>query len=220
MSADSEQVAEYLKSHPEFFEANAAWLADIHIPHPHGGRAISIGERQVVTLREKNRLLESKLSELITFGEENDALAEKVHRYALAIVAARDFDGVLAAVYGQMQDNFHVPHTLVRLWPPAPPAGGRPETEPTPPDVRELIAALKTPYCGQHAVYETNRWFGEAAPHLKSFAIVRLGGDAAFGALLLASEDAQRFYPEMGTVFLARLGELTGAAIAARLAGG
>jgi hypothetical protein len=63
-------------------------------------------------------------------------------------------------------------------------------------------------------VYEVNRWFGEDGPRLRSFALAPLG-TPAFGLLVLASEDAGRFYPAMGTVYLARLAELAGAALQA-----
>ena len=46
-------VAAYLKEHPDFFENYADVVADVMIPHPHGGRAISISERQILTLRER-----------------------------------------------------------------------------------------------------------------------------------------------------------------------
>ena len=62
---NAEAVAEYLKQHVEFFEQYADLLAEIYVPHPHGGHAIPIAERQIVTLREKNGQLESKLRELI-----------------------------------------------------------------------------------------------------------------------------------------------------------
>lgn len=219
MSLSPEHIAEYLKNHPDFFEENITLLTDIAIPHPHGGRAISIGERQVLALREKNRIIETKLSELLRFGEENDALSEKIHRFACALIGTRTLNDVLGTVDAQMNDTFFVPHALVRLWHPALPTDGRPETEETNREVRDFVAAMKAPYCGAHAVYETNRWFGEAAPHLKSFAMVKLNGEQTFGVLLLASEDAQRFYPEMGTLYLARIGELIGAAVDGRISG-
>ena len=65
---------------------------------------------------------------------------------------------------------------------------------------------------------DTAEWFGEAAAHLRSFAYVALKQERAFGLLALASEDAQRFYPEMGTLYLKRLGDMTAAALARCLA--
>ena len=85
---EASEVADYLKENPGFFEQYADLLAEIFVPHPHGGRAIPIAERQIVTLREKNTQLETKLQELIQFGTENDAISEKLHRSTLALFAA------------------------------------------------------------------------------------------------------------------------------------
>ena len=75
----SEDVARYLHDHPEFFDQYADMLALVTLPDPHSGRAISITEKQLFNLRDKVRTLESKLVELIGFGEENDAIGGKVH---------------------------------------------------------------------------------------------------------------------------------------------
>jgi hypothetical protein len=109
-------VAQYLKAHPEFFEQYADLLADIFIPHPHGGHAISITERQILTLREKGRLLESKLAELLQFGEENDAIGEKVHRLGTALIDAANRDQALERFAYNLTEDFAVPHVAVRVW--------------------------------------------------------------------------------------------------------
>ena len=57
---DASAVAEYLKQNPKFFEDYADVIAEIFVPHPHGGHAIPIAERQILTLREKNDELESR----------------------------------------------------------------------------------------------------------------------------------------------------------------
>src|SRR4051812_11806217 len=75
-SMTPDAVASYLQEHPEFFEQYADMLAEIYLPHPHGGRAIPISERQILTLRERSRQLETRLREIIQFGEENDAIGE------------------------------------------------------------------------------------------------------------------------------------------------
>jgi uncharacterized protein YigA (DUF484 family) len=84
---DGQQILTFLQENPEFFEQYADELAEIMLPHPYGGRAISLNERQVLALREKNKLLEDKLAELIRFGEENDVISDKVHRLAVALLS-------------------------------------------------------------------------------------------------------------------------------------
>jgi uncharacterized protein YigA (DUF484 family) len=206
-------VAIYLKQHPEFFEQYADFLAEISIPHPHGGRAIPISERQILTLRERSKQLEGKLQELIEYGEENDVLGEKLHRLALVMLAARDLEAVSESLYSSLGEDFAVPHVALRLWPEGA-ISPLPEFSPVSDGAREFAESLANPYCGARAILDTSSWFGEAAALLKSFAYVALKNDGkTVGLLAFASEDAQRFYPEMGTLYLQRLGELITAAV-------
>lgn len=209
-----EQVADYLRQNPGFFEQNVDLLVNIQIPHPHGGRAVSIVERQLVAVREKTRLLEEKLRELIAFGEENDALSGKVHRLACRLIEAGGLEATLDVAYLDLLDHFAVPHVAVRLWGVA---EADPETQEfgdVGAEMRDFTARMAAPYCGGHAVYESQAWFGDAAPHLRSFALVALRREGqAFGVLALASEDPQRFYAEMGTLYLERIGELLACAL-------
>lgn len=211
-----EEVAAYLKEHSEFFEQYADLLAEIYIPHPHGGRAIPISERQILTLREKNRQIEGKLREMIQFGEENDAISEKVHRLSVALLAASSIRGVLNAVYLNLREDFAVPHVALRMWRGAS-HSELPEFKPVSDTSREFAASLAGPHCSGHAMVDTAGLFGEASAHLRSFSYLPLRDGETFGVLALASEDPQRFYPEMGTLYLKRLGDLVGAAIAGHL---
>ncbi len=210
----AEQVAEFLKQNPGFFENHVDILIDLQIPHPHGGRAVSIGERQLVAVREKSRLLEDKLRELIQFGEENDALSGKVQRLACRLMEATSLDAALDTLYLDLLDHFAVPHVAARLWSVAEENPDTREFAAVATEMRQCVAQMTVPYCGHHAVYESQSWFGEAAPHLKSFALVELRrDDLHFGAVALASEDPKRFYPEMGTLYLKRIGELVSHAL-------
>lgn len=216
-----EQVAEFLRQHPEFFESHPDVLLNIEVPHPHGGRTVSIPERQLIATREKVRLVESKLAELIRFGEENDALSDKVHALALKLIASTTRETTIDTLYLDLLDTFQVPHVVVRLWNVDVPEGSTaPEFLPVGTELIQFVDAMTAPYVGAHPVYETNLWFGEHAPHLKSFAMVPLKHPAAqtnYGVLLLASENAERFYTGMGTVFLSRIGDVFAAALSRSL---
>lgn len=205
-----EEVAEFLRANPDFFEAHPDVLLNINVPHPHGGRTVSIPERQLIATREKVKLMESKLAELIEFGEENDRLSEKVHALGLKLIACQSLDACIDTLYLELLDQFQVPHVAVRMWRVVPPEGaaGTPEFQPSPLELRQFVEAMTAPYCGGHPVYETNQWFGEHAPHLKSYAMVPLKAGPTFGLLLMASESAERFYADMGTLFLTRIGDL------------
>jgi uncharacterized protein YigA (DUF484 family) len=213
-----EQVAEFLREYPEFFEQHPDVLLNIEVPHPHGGRTVSIPERQLIATRERVRLLESKLAELIKFGEENDALSDRVHALTLRLVAAKDRERAINTLYLDLLDTFQIPHVVVRLWNVHVAEGDTaPEFQPVTTELRQFIEAMTAPYVGAHPVYETNLWFGEHAPHLKSYAMVPLKTSGVFGVLLLASENSERFYTGMGTMFLSRIGDVFAAALAREL---
>jgi uncharacterized protein YigA (DUF484 family) len=206
-------VATFLQEHPEFFEQYADLLADIYIPHPHGGRAIPISERQILTLRERCKLLETKLREVIQFGEENDAIGEKVQRLALALLAAIDHTTLVNAVNFNLREDFAVPHVALRSWRGDGGADAG-ESGSASGGLRDYAASLTGPYCGAHVPTElVAELFGEAAPLLKSFSVIPLRINDTLGVLALASEDAQRFYPEMGTVYLKRIGDMLATAL-------
>jgi uncharacterized protein YigA (DUF484 family) len=210
---DSKAVAEYLQEHPEFFSEHADLLAQIYVPHPHGGHAIPIAERQIVTLREKNGQLEAKLQELIAFGGENDAISEKLHRSTLALFSATDLETTLGVLYHSLQDDFQVPHVALRLWGRVPEQSYLPELAATSQELRDYAAALGAPYCGESAPFESREWF-EGATTLGSFAFLPLRTHQTFGLLGLASDDPARFHTGMGTMYLTRLAELASVAAA------
>jgi hypothetical protein len=214
MSPDD--IATFLRTHPQFFDQHPDLLEKIRVPHPYGGRAIALSERQTVALREKQKTLEGKLSELLQFGEQNDAISEKVHRLAVALVGARDFAALSQSLDFHLREDFAVPHVALRVWGKSVPvdfaeAGAVGQAE------RSQAESLGVPHCGPAAGSAFLPWFGEAAEHVRSLALVPLGQTAVFGLLALGSEDAQRFYPEMGTLYLRRIGELCAAGVSARL---
>lgn len=208
---DANAVALYLKENPGFFEEYADVVAEIFVPHPHGGHAIPIAERQIVTLREKNADLETRLRGLIGFGAENDAISEKLHRSTLALIAAPDLETTLAVLYHSLVDDFGVPHVTSRLWGKMPEQSYLPELAATSAEIREYAERLGAPYCGPVPPFESRDWF-ESGGACQSFAFLALRTTHTFGLLALGDEDPQRFHPGMGTVYLTRLAELASVA--------
>lgn len=202
-------VTLYLQNNPQFFEENPDLLAEINLPHPHGGRTISLSERQLLALREKNKALEIKLHEMLEFAEDNDALQHKVHQFACALFGHGTLPDMSSAIVLNLREIFSVPHVALQIWQNHPPSA----------EVLTFADQNTQPSCSHHAVHDTLSWFGEAGPHLRSFAYLPLYADLqsaekqSIGLLIIASEDAQRFYPEMGTVFLQRIAEIVSSAL-------
>ncbi|MHB1231015.1 MAG: DUF484 family protein [Burkholderiales bacterium] len=219
MKIEAEDVVRYLRDQPDFFEQHLGVLLDLKLPNLHDEKTISISEYQVAALREKNALLEAKLRELVQFGEENDALGERVHRFSLALLTTANLEALLRAIYYNLREDFAIPHIGLRLWHfEAPAASDLAEFAATSNELHLYVGGLAHPSCGTHALYETGTWFGEDGERLKSFAMVALRTTETFGLLVLASEDPERFYQGMGTLYLQRLGELISVALERYLA--
>jgi len=212
---DEQAIAEFLTRHPNFFNDFPTLLAELNIPHPHGTHAVSMSERQLIAMRDKVRMLENKLAELIQFGEENDGISEKLHALTLALLAARTPQDIVAALATHLREGFAVPHHAVRAW--NLPGDSLPGlTDAVSQAARDSVAAMAQPVCGALAVNDASAWFGEVSPHLRAFACIPLRtapAAAPVGLLVLASEEAKRFYAGMGTLYLDRLGQLVGAAL-------
>ncbi|HYY60896.1 MAG TPA: DUF484 family protein [Burkholderiales bacterium] len=214
MNADD--LARFLRANPQFFEQNPDLLESIQVPHPHGGRAIPLAERQTVALRDKARVLEGRLGELISNAAQNDAISEKVHRLTVALVGARDFPALARSLYFHLREDFAVPHVALRVWGKSVPVDFD-EAQPVAERERQQASMMGAPQCGPAQGNPFVSWFGDAAEHIRSLALVPLGQTSVFGLLAMGSEDPKRFYPDMGTLYLRRIGELCAAGVTARL---
>ena len=87
-TVSEDSIADYLKSHPDFFERHPALVLGLKLPHRAGGAAISLVERQVSMLRQRNAQLERQLKDLVAVAKQNDALVEKIHQLCLKLMRA------------------------------------------------------------------------------------------------------------------------------------
>jgi uncharacterized protein YigA (DUF484 family) len=209
---NAQEVARYLKDHPEFFEEYADLLGSIYLPHPHGGRAIPLSERQMLTLREKSKVLEGKLRELVQFGEENDSISERLHRITLALLKARDISELLDALYANLQRDFAITAASVRAWPNTL-ALQRSEFAEVSPEAHVFAESLAEAYFSAQPMFESAAWLPAAEQSIGSLAYLPLRAEKTFGLLVLGSEDQQRFAPDKGTLYLTRLSEAVSMAL-------
>ncbi|WP_028312430.1 DUF484 family protein [Derxia gummosa] len=218
MSLDPTEVAAWLKAHPEFFNEHAEALAEISLVSPHGNRAVSLAERQVEVLREKVASVERKMTELIRFGQENDVIAENTQRLVRDLLVETDPQKLPAIVLRSLKATFMLPALALRIWSAPAAFVNEPWAAEVAADTRSFANSLMTPYCGPNSGFDAVRWLtdGNDGLVIRSVAILplRIGAaPGAFGLLLLGSPDATRFTTEMGTTYLARIGEIASAAL-------
>lgn len=212
----SEQaVHDYLERHPDFFEHHAALLSNLRLPHGAGG-AVSLVERQVSVLRQKDLKLERQLKDLLKVARENDVLASKMHQLTLRLLAAGDLKNTLTAMETALRTGFDADQSILVLF-------GDPESftdvnvgrffKVVPRDT-DALGAFGTflkgvnPRCGQIRDSQRDFLFGQDTDEIGSAALVPLGQKSDVGFLAIGSADADRFNPAMSIDFLTRLGDV------------
>ncbi|MCU0925835.1 MAG: DUF484 family protein [Hydrogenophaga sp.] len=210
-----DDIANYLANTPGFFERHAGLLGSVQLTSPHSNRAVSLQERQAELLREKIKGLELKAAEMIRHGVENTAIADKLHRWTRELLLTREARELPAVVAREIAAQFQVPQVAIKLWGVSPEFAAEPYAQGASDDVMAFASSLTVPYCGANPGLEAAQWLGEptAAASLALIPLRAAGSPQAFGLLVLASSDAQRFAADMGTSFLARIGELSSAAL-------
>ena len=220
---DDASVSGYLEAFPEFFERNPQLLQRIRLPDARGGGStVSLLEKQVDVLRERNRLLERKLAEFIDVARGNDELAAKIHRLTTRLVHARGLGRVVDAVEASLREDFDVQRAVLVLFREDAALAARESpfirlAERQGADMRsfESLFAGDKPRCGQVRDSQRDYLFGEGAVDVGSVALVPLGPGGNLGLLACGATDSQRFNPTVSTDFLARIGELIAAALVA-----
>jgi uncharacterized protein YigA (DUF484 family) len=210
-------VAEYLQTYPDFFERNTALLTKLRLPHLRDvGATVSLVERQVEVLRERNQSLERKLKDLVDVARANDTLANRIHRLSQRLIRAHTLLETINAVETSLREDFEAMHSVLVLFleqaKPLEAETGRflRGADPADGDIKSFESLLQSgkPRCGQIRDAQRDFLFGKDSVEIGSVALTPLGPKGELGILAIGASDAERFHPGMSTEFLSRIGEL------------
>lgn len=213
-----DDIANYLANTPDFFGRHAQLLASVQLTSPHGNRAVSLQERQAEMLREKIKVLEHRLMDMVRNGTENMVIADRLHRWSRDLFRVQSGRALPATIAAGIRTQFLVPQVAIKVWDVDSRYGAEAFAEGVSDDARTFASSLTQPYCGVNSGFEAVSWLDDTAMAL-SLALIPLrdgpvnSAGSAFGMLVLASPDPQRFQGGMGTEFLERIAELSSAAL-------
>ncbi|MDT8438005.1 MAG: DUF484 family protein [Wenzhouxiangellaceae bacterium] len=201
-----QQIADWLREHPDFLLEHAELLKQLAVPHASG--ATSLIERQIELLRSENQELRRRLEQLSSVAGENERLLRRMHRVALEIASAATLDRMHERLHDALRNEFQADAVRLAL---APELAARfASAEVTSLDVnghprwlRELLQSDR-PICGRLTTEKRLAVFGDTGLELGSAALVPVPG---FGLLAIGARDDQRFQSDMGTLFLEQLGQ-------------
>jgi uncharacterized protein YigA (DUF484 family) len=212
---DAMEVASYLRRHPDFLGEFPDLALTLVLPREQG-QAASLASYQLDVLRDKNRELNRRLHELIEIAHENELLMVRVHTLTLALMRAGSLAETLNAVVAALTEDFNT--DLVRIvlfrsdgdlpvaeWLLIEPEGAR-----ALPAFAEFLKRAE-PLCGRLQQDKLDVLFGARVGEVASAVLLPVDG---VGMLAVGSQDANRFHPGMGTVFLKLIAEAVATAVA------
>ena len=143
-----------LANNPGFFERHAELLSSVQLTSPHGQRAVSLQERQMEMLRERIKGLEMKIVEMLRNGQDNVAIADRLHRWTRAILLAVDAAALPEVLVSTLRHEFLIPQAAVRLWGIGDAFASQTFAQGVSEDVRSFASSLTLPYCGINSGFE------------------------------------------------------------------
>jgi uncharacterized protein YigA (DUF484 family) len=206
----SEQIKAYLQTHPNFFEDHPDLLELISLPHE-SGTAVSLVERQISVLRERNLEMRQRISGMLEAAKTNDKLFDKTKRLVLALLDTKDLPSIVDTLSESLSNDFQVEFHSLTLF-------GDPQSIPScnakivsPDQANKQVGTLlrtNRAICGVLGSDELEFLFGEKSAEVGSVAAVPLSHGSAFGLLTIGHSDPNYYRSSMGTLFLTYIAEV------------
>jgi len=209
------EVAQYLCSHPDFFDKHTELVSELKLRHPTTGQSISLIERQVTILREQKKELDQKLRNLIRIARDNDSLHKRMQKMTLALMEAESLGDVFSITQELLRIDFNADSIVIRLF-------TKPKEEPVIDNIEyvkkndpsleifEKFFETRKPICGRLNQAQSDYLFGDNAGNISSAALIPICDRTCFGMLAIGSEEHNRFHHSLGTLFLSHMGEVIG----------
>lgn len=198
-------IAQFLSTHPDFFQQHRDLFSELRVPHPYESRVISLSERQILGLRDKNRELERQLHTLLDNAKANQRIADQIQGWACSILAEKDATKLPTLIPESLTRIFALETIFLQCWGELTPAH---DTDP----LQHYTQSLNLPYCGLPPP-EVRSLMPE---HIQSVAVIPLHHPVSqrhSGVLILGSNSTTRFVANQGTEFLLNIGQLCAAAL-------
>lgn len=213
---DAAQVAAWLRQHPDFFREYEDLLDHLSLPHPHTGAAVSLLERLVQRQREQYQALQARHQDMLKAARDSEQVIARLHHLTLELLTCDSLDDVVATCNNLLRTDFKADSVVLRLIGRGRSRGGLHFIDPDDKYLKQLATLFRKrqPVCGRLRPRQQAFLFGDEGEAIKSAVLIPLYEAREIGVLALGSANEARFYPGMGTLFIAQLGDLVARALA------
>ena len=208
--AEQEWVRDYLTKNPDFFEQNPDIFEVINISHD-SGKAISLVERQIGIMRERNSEMITQIDQMQAAAKENALLMEKTNRLVLNLIQANDLNSLSKALTVSLKSDFSTEFfslTLINDDPAVTKNAVNFISESEAKSIIGHILSAKKAICGKRKYEEISLLFGNQVGEIGSVLALPLRATNTFGVLALGHSDPEFYTKEIGTVFIDYIGDL------------
>ncbi len=205
---DEREVAAFLRRHPDFFSRHEALLLEMTLPHPQNGQAISLVERQVGIMREQKQQLRDQLHQLTLAARTNEQLMGRFQKMILSLIDSDNLDDAVAYISDALREDFHADAVELLLFDCAGHANSIARDDSRLKPFARILEGRST-VCGHLREEQLALLFGQGGSEIASTVVIPLcEGESkpCLGLLAIGSIDANRYHPEMGTMFVNHLG--------------
>lgn len=203
-------IVQYLRDHPDFFIAKDDLLVGMRIPH-NSGQATSLIERQLAVYRERNVELRQRLTSLLENARRNDKLFGKTKRLVLALIDAKNWIDVEAALDDSLRQDFSVDHwcllyfTNDQLEHPLRSISNKEKQR----EIHRLFKGHRA-FCGQLTDETMDLLLDKHHSSAESIAAAQIRNGQQTGVLCVASDDPKFYRSSMDTLFLDYIADVLG----------
>jgi uncharacterized protein YigA (DUF484 family) len=199
-------VIDYLREHADFFERHEELLGELRLPHA-SGAAVSLVERQLAILRERNSVMRRRMTELMHTARNNDELFRKTRALTLELLNVASWHGLNEVIATSVLTDFGADFVCCHLS--AVPAEldhlrGHAGTLPHERLLRGNLAACLT----LRADELESLFPGNSVEREGSAVVAPLSLTRGRGCLAIGSRDAAGFAPDMDTLFVTYIAEV------------
>jgi len=201
---EGDQVESYLRENLSFFKHRPELLMSMDLPHG-GAGAVSLVERQVTLLRERNIEMRNKLAGIAKTAQANDDLLQATRQMVLDLVQVRDGAALSDVISAGLTTHFAVEYGEV-IW-----LDDSAPTEPAENERAVIVTGLlkqSQAYCGVFRLEEMRALFPDCDSEGSAALAPLMRGDTLLGTLAVGSKDTRRYDSEVGTLFLEYLADV------------